>query len=123
LEQTEDPNQTAFTLTEFIEKQGEGSWVEKLQEEVGPWLMVQLCDLANMFEVLRKYVMLTALACTNILIVLQLLRMESAESDQGNAIDLYSWHPLYHVCSNLAVGQVDDCRHGFRFLRSIPAVE
>lgn len=55
LERTEDQDQTAYTLTEYIEKQGGGSWVEKLQEDLGPWLMIQLCDVADLFEILRKY--------------------------------------------------------------------
>lgn len=55
LERTEDQDQAACTLTEYIEKQGGGSWVEKLQEDLGPWLMIQLCDVADLFEILRKY--------------------------------------------------------------------
>lgn len=56
LERTEDQRQTPLDLTEFIEKQGDGSWLERLQEIMGPWLMVQLADTANMFEILRKSV-------------------------------------------------------------------
>jgi hypothetical protein len=56
LERTEDQRQTPLDLTEFIEKQGDGSWLERLQEIMGPWLMVQLADAANMFEILRKSV-------------------------------------------------------------------
>ncbi|THY78123.1 hypothetical protein D6C94_01463, partial [Aureobasidium pullulans] len=55
LERTEDQDQTAYTLTEYIEKQGGGSWVEKLQEDLGPWLMIQLCDVADLFEILRNF--------------------------------------------------------------------
>jgi hypothetical protein len=56
LERTEDQRQTPMDLTEFIEKQGDGSWLERLQELMGPWLMVQLADAANMLEILRKSV-------------------------------------------------------------------
>ncbi|KAI4851879.1 hypothetical protein E4T44_01853 [Aureobasidium sp. EXF-8845] len=55
LERTEDQRQTPLDLTEFIEKQGDGSWLEKLQEVMGPWVMVQLADAANMFEILRNF--------------------------------------------------------------------
>ena len=53
---TEDINETALTLAEFIEKEGDQRWVDPLIEQVGPWLLVQLGDLANLMEVLRKYV-------------------------------------------------------------------
>ncbi|THX29280.1 hypothetical protein D6D10_08964 [Aureobasidium pullulans] len=55
LERTEDQDQAACTLAEYIEKQGGGSWVEKLQEDLGPWLMIQLCDVADLFEILRNF--------------------------------------------------------------------
>jgi hypothetical protein len=51
---TEDINKTALTLAEFIEKEGDQRWVDPLIEQVGPWLLVQLSDLANLMEVLRK---------------------------------------------------------------------
>jgi hypothetical protein len=56
VKRTEDVHQTALTLTEFIEKRGDELWADELLEGLGPWLMVQLCDLAAFFEVLRKYV-------------------------------------------------------------------
>ena len=55
LKRIEDVHQTALTLTEFIEKEGDEMWTEKIIQDLGPWLMVQLCDAANMFEVMRKY--------------------------------------------------------------------
>jgi hypothetical protein len=54
IERTENQQVTALTLTEFIEKEGDDEWADKIVEEVGPWLMVQLADLANFFEVMRK---------------------------------------------------------------------
>jgi hypothetical protein len=81
LERTEDLRQTPMDLTEFIEKQGDGSWLERLQEVAGPWLMVQLADAANMFEILRKFVstlQFTATFKIRLLTLLQLLRMESS---------------------------------------------
>lgn len=45
-----------MTLSEFVEKKGDQNWVDPLLEEVGPWLMIQLADLANLMETLRKLV-------------------------------------------------------------------
>lgn len=56
LKRTEDLHQTALSLTEFIEKEGNELWTEKILQDLGPWLMVQLCDAANMLEVMRKSV-------------------------------------------------------------------
>ncbi|KAI4762603.1 hypothetical protein E4T51_04394 [Aureobasidium sp. EXF-12344] len=55
IERTEDKQQDPLDLTEFIEKHGDGSWLERLQEVAGPWVMVQLADIANMFEILRNF--------------------------------------------------------------------
>ncbi|KAI5201902.1 hypothetical protein E4T39_05057 [Aureobasidium subglaciale] len=55
LERTEDQRQEPLDLTEFIEKQRDGSWMERLQEVMGPWVMIQLADAANMFEILRNF--------------------------------------------------------------------
>jgi hypothetical protein len=52
----EDQRLTALSITELIEKEGEEMWSDKLLQELGPWLMVQLSDLANSFESMRKYV-------------------------------------------------------------------
>ena len=43
-----------MTLSEFIKKKDDQSWVDPLIEEVGPWLLIQLADLANLRETLRK---------------------------------------------------------------------
>ncbi|CAI6243094.1 unnamed protein product [Periconia digitata] len=55
IERTEDRHQTALTLTEFIEKEGSEEWADKIIETVGPWLMIQLADMANLFEVMRNF--------------------------------------------------------------------
>ncbi|KAF1956333.1 hypothetical protein CC80DRAFT_446178 [Byssothecium circinans] len=55
IERTENQQETALTLTEFIEKEGEEEWADKIMQEVGPWLMIQLADLANFFEVTRNF--------------------------------------------------------------------
>ena len=52
---TEDTLTTALTLTEQIEKRGEQGWIEPLIEDMGPWMLLQLGDLANLLEVVLKY--------------------------------------------------------------------
>jgi len=52
----EDTNRTALSLTEFIAKEGDEKWADDLLEGIGPWLMIQLADMANFFETLRKLV-------------------------------------------------------------------
>jgi hypothetical protein len=52
----ENQRVTALSITELIEKEGDEMWSDKLLQELGPWLMVQLSDLANSFESMRKYV-------------------------------------------------------------------
>lgn len=45
---------TALSLTELIVKEGEDNWSDDLLEGLGPWFTVQLTDLANFFESVRK---------------------------------------------------------------------
>ena len=51
---TEDRNKTALSVTEFMEKEGDEGWVDELVRVVGPFLMIQLADLANLMEIMRK---------------------------------------------------------------------
>ncbi|KAF2875857.1 hypothetical protein BDV95DRAFT_562773 [Massariosphaeria phaeospora] len=51
----EDVDRTALSLTEYIEKKGDEKWADDLLEGVGPWLMVQLADMANFFESIRNF--------------------------------------------------------------------
>lgn len=51
----EDVERTALSLTEFIEKRGNENWAHDLLQEIGPWLMIQLADLANFFETVRNF--------------------------------------------------------------------
>jgi hypothetical protein len=51
----EDTTQTALSLNEFIEKRGEEKWADEIVEVVGPWLMIQLADMANFFETIRNF--------------------------------------------------------------------
>jgi hypothetical protein len=54
IEHRENQRETALSLTELIVKEGDENWSDKLLEGLGPWLMLQLADLANFFESLRK---------------------------------------------------------------------
>ena len=54
IKRVEDMTATSVTITEFIEKKGDQNWVDPLIEEVGPWAMIQLADMANFMETLRK---------------------------------------------------------------------
>ncbi|KAJ4334169.1 hypothetical protein N0V95_009238 [Ascochyta clinopodiicola] len=56
IEHREDQRATALSLTELIVKEGDENWSDDLLEGLGPWFMVQLADLANFFESIRKYV-------------------------------------------------------------------
>lgn len=43
-----------MSLSELIVKRGDEIWFDELVKDLGPWFMVQLADLANFFESLRK---------------------------------------------------------------------
>ncbi len=50
-------HRTALSLTEYIVKMGDEKWADHIVASVGPWLMIQLTDMANMFESIRKFVL------------------------------------------------------------------
>ena len=54
IEHRENQRLTALSLTELIVKEGDENWSDDLLEGIGPWLMMQLADLANFFESMRK---------------------------------------------------------------------
>ncbi len=54
LKRVEDMTETAMTLSEFIEKNGDQRWADSLINDLGPWLMIQLADLADIMETVRK---------------------------------------------------------------------
>lgn len=55
IKHTENVHQTALSLTEFIEKRGDGKWADEIVQALGPWLMIQLADMANFFESMRNF--------------------------------------------------------------------
>jgi hypothetical protein len=56
LERSEDKDATASDLAQFIEQYGGHGWVEKLIEQVGPAMQMQIEDVADVVETLLKYV-------------------------------------------------------------------
>ena len=56
LERSEDTERTAQDLTELIEQHGPHGWVDPLIEKAGPTIQLQLEDLANFMEILKKCV-------------------------------------------------------------------
>ncbi|KAF1349477.1 hypothetical protein EJ07DRAFT_139711 [Lizonia empirigonia] len=55
IEHRENQRVTALSLTELIVKEGNENWSDELLDGLGPWLMVQLADLANFFESMRNF--------------------------------------------------------------------
>lgn len=51
----EDTQRTALSINEFIAKRGDEKWADEIVEVLGPWLMVQLADMANFFESIRNF--------------------------------------------------------------------
>jgi len=45
---------TALNLTQLIEQRGSHGWLAVLEADLGPWLLQQLEDLANVLEIWRK---------------------------------------------------------------------
>ncbi|KAF2006230.1 hypothetical protein P154DRAFT_255636 [Amniculicola lignicola CBS 123094] len=51
----EDQFQMSTDLSELIIKEGNENWSDSILEKVGPWFMVQLCDVANGLETMRNF--------------------------------------------------------------------
>ena len=49
-----DEKGTAYKLGELIDKYGPDGWIEPLMDELGPFIQLQLGDVANMLEVFIK---------------------------------------------------------------------
>ena len=58
----------AFQLGELIDKHGRDGWLDPLVEKLGPYIQLQLGDVANLLEVLAKYSLssLRYTSCTNV---------------------------------------------------------
>ena len=49
-----DERSKAYKLGELVDKYGQKHWLEPLLDELGPFVQLQLYDMANMLEVLAK---------------------------------------------------------------------
>lgn len=54
IKRSEDTQQTALNLTQLIEQHGSRGWLDALIEKMGPGAMLQLEDMADALEILRK---------------------------------------------------------------------
>ena len=52
-----DGQGTTYRIGEIIDKHGRDSWLEPLVDELGPYIQLQLGDIANILEVIHKLVM------------------------------------------------------------------
>lgn len=56
IKRSEDVGMTAMNITQLIEQHGSHGWTDALRQDLGPWLILQLEDLANVLEIWRKSV-------------------------------------------------------------------
>ena len=54
IKRSEDTQQTALNLTQLIEQYGSRGWLDALIEKTGPNSMLQLEDMADALEIMRK---------------------------------------------------------------------
>ena len=51
-----DSERKPYKFGELIDKHGRDSWLEPLLEDLGPYIQLQIGDIANMLEVFHKSV-------------------------------------------------------------------
>lgn len=56
IRRSEDTTKPAYNLQQLIEQHGASGWFNELAKEIGPMALLQLQDMANFLEILRKYV-------------------------------------------------------------------
>ena len=49
-----DSRENVYKFGELIDKHGPKNWLEPLKEDLGPYIQLQLGDMANMLEVFSK---------------------------------------------------------------------
>ena len=47
---------TPWQLGEIIEKHGREEWIDPLLDQLGPYLQLQIYDIANLLEIMEKLV-------------------------------------------------------------------
>ncbi|KAL8659790.1 MAG: hypothetical protein Q9202_006940 [Teloschistes flavicans] len=55
IKRSEDVDLTALNITQLIEQHGSHGWTDALRQDLGPWLLLQLEDLANILEIWRNF--------------------------------------------------------------------
>ncbi|KAL8651975.1 MAG: hypothetical protein Q9226_004459 [Calogaya cf. arnoldii] len=55
IKRSEDVEMTAMNITQLIEQHGSHGWTDALQQDLGPWLLLQLEDLTNILEIWRNF--------------------------------------------------------------------
>ncbi|KAI4233027.1 MAG: hypothetical protein LQ349_004649 [Xanthoria aureola] len=55
IKRSEDVEMTAMNITQLIEQHGSHGWTDALRQDLGPWLLLQLEDLANVLEIWRNF--------------------------------------------------------------------
>ena len=55
MQRAHDRNQSAYRLGELIDKHGNEEWLEPLMKDMGPYIQLQLGDIANMLEVFANF--------------------------------------------------------------------
>ncbi|KAL8636427.1 MAG: hypothetical protein Q9228_006177, partial [Teloschistes exilis] len=55
IKRSEDVDMTALNITQLIEQHGSHGWTDALRQDFGPWLLLQLDDLANILEIWRNF--------------------------------------------------------------------
>ena len=54
VDRSAETNGTAYQFSELIEKYGRENWLQPVLEQLGPYIQLQLGDIANILEVLAK---------------------------------------------------------------------
>ena len=55
MQRAHDSRSTAYKFSELIDKHGRSNWIEPLMADLGPYVQLQLGDLANMLEVFSNF--------------------------------------------------------------------
>ena len=55
MQRAHDGSQSAYRVGELIDQHGNQNWLEPLMEDMGPYIQLQLSDIANMLEVFANF--------------------------------------------------------------------
>ncbi|KAL8692932.1 MAG: hypothetical protein Q9218_002134 [Villophora microphyllina] len=55
IKRSEDAEMTPLNITQLIEQHGSHGWTDALRHDLGPWLLLQLEDFANVLEIWRNF--------------------------------------------------------------------